>query len=90
MDKSAIIDLIRDILRKDLDLGLQDKAIAIDDSLGADGLALDSVTMAEFINALEARFDIRILDEDLDGANFVTVGSVADLVLLRAEGTVAT
>jgi acyl carrier protein len=90
MDKSAIIDVIRDILREDLDLSLQHKTIAIDDSLGADGLALDSVTMAEFINALEARFDIRILDEDLDGANFVTVGSVADLVLLRAEGTVAT
>ncbi len=90
MDKSAIIDVIRNILREDLDLSLHGDVIAIDASLGDDGLALDSVTMAEFINALETRFDIRILDEDLDGANFATVGSVAALVLLRAEDKVAT
>ena len=90
MDKSAIIDVIRDILREDLDLGLNQDAIAHNASLGEDGLALDSVTMAEFVNALETRFDIRILDEDLDGSNFTTLGSVAARVLLRSEDKVAT
>lgn len=89
MPESNVIDAIRDILCEDLDLDLHREAIAADASLGDDGLALDSISMAEFVNSLEAKFAIRILDEDLDGTNFATVGSVAALVALRAEGPVS-
>jgi acyl carrier protein len=89
METTDIIEVIRDILCEDLDLGLRRDAIAADASLGDDGLALDSISMAEFVNALETRFGIRILDEDLDGANFANLTSVAALVLLRGDGRVA-
>ena len=89
MPESNVIDAIREILCEDLDLDLRREAIAADASLGDDGLALDSISMAEFVNSLETKFAIRILDEDLDGTNFATVGSVAALVALRAEGPVS-
>ncbi len=89
MPDSNVIDAIREILCEDLDLDLRREAIAADASLGDDGLALDSISMAEFVNSLETKFAIRILDEDLDGTNFATVGSVAALVALRAEGPVS-
>lgn len=89
METAEVIEVIRDILCEGLDLGLRRETIAADASLGDDGLGLDSISMAEFVNALETRFGIRILDEDLDGANFATVTSVAALVLLRGEGRVA-
>ncbi len=86
MNESNVIDTIRNILCEDLDLDLHRETIAADASLGDDGLALDSISMAEFVNSLETKFAIRILDEDLDGRNFATVGSVAALVALRADG----
>jgi acyl carrier protein len=87
MDKSSIIDSLKQIIADDLDLNVNRDEIEDEASLLEDGLALDSISMAEFINHLEQRFSIRILDEDLDTATFSSLDSVATLVLKRRADT---
>lgn len=83
MDKARVIDLLKQIIAEDLDLNIDRDQIDDAASFLEDGLALDSISMAEFINHLERRFPIRILDEDLESATFRSLDSVADLVLKR-------
>lgn len=41
---------------------------------------LDSMAVVSLLTALEERFGITIDDDDIDGATFATVGSLADFV----------
>lgn len=41
---------------------------------------LDSMAVVRLITALEDRFGIQVDDDDIDGATFATVGSLADFV----------
>jgi acyl carrier protein len=83
MDKARVIDFLKQIIADDLDLNIAYDQIDDAASFLEDGLALDSISMAEFINHLERRFPIRILDEDLESATFRSLDSVAELVLKR-------
>lgn len=84
MDKPQIIDTLKQIIAEDLDLNISYEQIGDDASFLDDGLALDSISMAEFIDHVERRFSIRILDEDLDTATFKSMGSVVSLVQKRS------
>ena len=44
---------------------------------------LDSMAVVSLITALEDTFSIIVDDDDIDGATFATVGSLADFVLAR-------
>jgi acyl carrier protein len=46
---------------------------------------LDSMAVATLITMLEERFGI-VVDDDLDGDTFATVGSLADFVSARMAG----
>ncbi len=83
MDKPQIVDTLKRLIAEDLDLNLRYEQIQDGASFLEDGLALDSISMAEFINHLERRFPIRVLDEDLDSGTFKSLDSVASLVLKR-------
>ncbi len=83
MDKPQIIDIVKKILAEDLDLNISYEQIEDEASFLEDGLALDSISMAEFIDHVERRFSIRILDEDLDTATFKSLGSVVSLIQKR-------
>ena len=83
MDKSRVIDILKQIIAEDLDLNIGYDQIDDAASFLEDGLALDSISMAEFISLLEGRFQIRILDEDLKTATFRSLDSVASLVQTR-------
>ncbi|MBA3487209.1 MAG: hypothetical protein H0T88_08485 [Lysobacter sp.] len=84
MDKPQIIDIVKKILAEDLDLNISYEQIGDEASFLEDGLALDSISMAEFIDHVERRFSIRILDEDLDTATFKSLGSVVSLIQKRS------
>jgi acyl carrier protein len=47
---------------------------------------LDSMAVVKLITALEERFGIQIDDDDIDGATFATVESLADFVTGRLQG----
>jgi acyl carrier protein len=84
MDKPQIIEGLKRIIADDLDLDIVFEQIADEASLLEDGLGLDSISMAEFIDHVERRFSIRILDDDMQTATFESLGSVASLVQKRA------
>jgi acyl carrier protein len=84
MDKPQIIENLKLIIAEDLDLNVRYEQIGDDASFLEDGLALDSISMAEFIDHVERKFTIRILDEDLDTATFKSLGSVVSLVQKRS------
>lgn len=83
MDKKQIIAILKQIIVEDLDLNLRYEQVGDEASFLEDGLALDSISMAEFIDHLERRFSIRILDEDLDTSTFKSLSSVVSLVQKR-------
>jgi acyl carrier protein len=84
MDKTRIIETLKRIIAEDLDLNVSYEQIGDEASLLEDGLALDSINMAEFIDHVERRFSIKVLDEDLDTATFESLASVASLVQKRS------
>ncbi|MDQ3205606.1 MAG: phosphopantetheine-binding protein [Pseudomonadota bacterium] len=84
MDKPQIVDIVKKILAEDLDLNISYEQIGDEASFLEDGLALDSISMAEFIDHVERRFSIRILDEDLDTTTFSSLGSVVSLIQMRS------
>lgn len=51
---------------------------------------LDSMAVVSLITALEDRFDIVVDDDDIDGATFATVRSLADFVDSKAANSAAT
>ncbi|MBO9882044.1 MULTISPECIES: phosphopantetheine-binding protein [Xanthomonas] len=89
MDKPQIVDTLKRLIAEDLDLNVRYEQIPDGASFLEDGLALDSISMAEFINHLERRFPIRILDEDLESDTFRSLDSVASLVLMRLPARTA-
>jgi acyl carrier protein len=89
MDKPQIIETLKQIIAEDLDLNVSYEQIGDEASFLEDGLALDSISMAEFIDHLERKFSIRILDEDLDTATFKSLGSVVSLVQKRSANRVS-
>lgn len=84
MDRLQIIKILKQIIAEDLDLNTSYEQIGDDASFLEDGLALDSISMAELILHVERKFSIRILDKDLDTATFKSLGSVATLVQKRS------
>ncbi|MBA2239208.1 MAG: acyl carrier protein [Lysobacter sp.] len=84
MDKPQIVDIVKKILAEDLDLNISYEQIGDEASFLEDGLALDSISMAEFIDHVERRFSIRTLDEDLDTTTFSSLGSVVSLIQMRS------
>lgn len=47
---------------------------------------LDSMAVLAIINLLEERFGMAIGDEEIEGANFATVGALVDFVSGKVEG----
>jgi acyl carrier protein len=48
---------------------------------------LDSLGVVGVISALERTFQIRIEDDEIDGAVFQTLGTLTDFVRRKTEGT---
>lgn len=50
------------------------------------GLALDSVSLLDFVLALEREFDCELDDGDLTRERFATLGAAAELIRARVAG----
>jgi acyl carrier protein len=77
------MDVMKDLLRTlDDVLSLKGRALAFtrDSALLGAVPELDSMAVVSLITSLEERFGIVIDDDDIDGATFETVGSLADFV----------
>lgn len=85
MQRTEIRQLVKTILVEDMDLNLSPDQVGETVSFLDDGLALDSISLAEFIDVIENRFSIRIQDEDLDSRTFASMDSVVALIGKRLE-----
>ncbi len=81
------MDPIRDVLRTlddVLSLGGRAHDWTRDTPLLGAVPELDSMAVVTLITSLEERFGIAIDDDEIDGATFATVGSLADFVAAKA------
>lgn len=74
----ALVDEVRQIVR-DVDASGSAASVGDTDSLLA-AAVIDSTAMIDLICALEARFQIRLNDDDLTPENFDSILTICDLV----------
>jgi acyl carrier protein len=76
----VIIDQLKDILVKKLDVNLEYNDIDENASLYEDGLGLDSIAIVELIVLIEKDFSISIEDEELNVDLFKSLNTLAGFV----------
>jgi acyl carrier protein len=81
-----IISSLKQILVRDLNVGLKIEEIDADASLEHD-LKIDSVTMVELISAIETRFEFSFLDSDLVTQTFANLRVLAGVIARRIADT---
>jgi len=84
MNKSEVVDQIKELIASELDANLEVAEIGEDASLFEDGLGLDSVAIVEFITILEDRFNVQFSDMDLTSEMFRNISTIADFVIQKA------
>ena len=85
MNPTEIIQQLQRLLVEELDLNLSADDVHPEVSLFDDGLGLDSISLAEFIELLETQFNVMILDADLDMSTFRSLTRVAALIEKRSQ-----
>ena len=64
-------------------LGIEGRAVDASTPLLGGLPELDSMAVVELVAALEQRFDLTITDDEITGAVFETLGSLADFVAAK-------
>lgn len=85
MNKSEVIDRIKELIANELEANLEVSEIGENESLFEDGLGLDSVAIVEFVTLLEDRFGVEFSDTDLTTDMFRNISTIADFVLHKAS-----
>lgn len=85
MNKSEVVNQIKELIADELDANLTAEEIKESDSLFEDGLGLDSVAIVEFITILEDRFQVQFSDMDLTSEMFKNISTIADFVIQKAS-----
>ena len=74
------------VLDEVLSLGGRAKAFTLDTPLLGAIPELDSMAVVSLITSMEDQLGIVVDDDDIDGATFATVGSLADFVSAKLAG----
>ena len=85
MNKSEVVDQIKELIASELDANLTVAEIGEGDSLFEDGLGLDSVAIVEFITILEDRFKVQFSDLDLTKELFRNISTIAEFIVENAS-----
>ncbi len=85
MNKSEVVDQIKELIASELDANLEVVEIGEDASLFEDGLGLDSVAIVEFITILEDQFNVQFSDMDLTSEMFRNISTISDFVIQKAS-----
>ena len=81
MNKSEVIDQIKELIVSELDTNLQVSDIREDVSLFEDGLGLDSVAIVEFITILEGHFQVQFSELDLTKELFRNISTISEFIV---------
>lgn len=86
-DRQTVVSEVIDTIVNAVNLQHLDRStIGAETPLTAGGLGLDSVDILEIVVAVEHRFRLKVGDPDTGRRYFKTIGTIADLVQLRAAG----
>ncbi|NIP29131.1 MAG: acyl carrier protein [Candidatus Dadabacteria bacterium] len=80
MDRKYLIEKLRKLIVKKLELDINPGNIEPDESLIELGLGVDSVSTLEFILALENEFDVEIDESDINLGILSTVNNIANYI----------
>jgi acyl carrier protein len=80
MDRAAILDEVKRVLRDALQLGRRADALTSQSQLLGTIPELDSMAVVTVITAVEERFGFTVADDDISAETFATLGSLADFV----------
>ena len=75
----AIVDQIRDFVKKHLTVYEDEQALGDNDNIFAMGF-VDSVFAIQLVCFVEETFDIKVIDTDLDIDNFNSVNRIVEFV----------
>jgi acyl carrier protein len=73
-------DEVRQLIGEILQLGDRVRNLSPDSPLLGSIPEFDSMVVVTLINALEQRFDIQVMDDEISGETFETVGKVYEFV----------
>lgn len=76
----AVTEQLKDIIANQMDVNIQKSEIESDMSLMEDGLGLDSVAIMEFISLVEAQFNFKFDEDELNMDGFRDLQTVTELV----------
>ena len=85
MNKSEVVDQIKELIASELDANLTMAEIGESASLFEDGLGLDSVAIVEFITILEDRFGVQFSELDLTKELFQNISTIADFIVEKTS-----
>ncbi|MBW2236196.1 MAG: acyl carrier protein [Deltaproteobacteria bacterium] len=83
--RAALLEPVIGVLRRSLGLS-EDQRIDAETKLLRAGLTLDSVSLLEFVMALEDAFHCEIEDDEIDPLRFGSVGVVAEFMQSKLAG----
>jgi len=85
MDERSQLDRLREVFVRVIGAARVPHEVGVDVPLAEDGLGLDSVELLQVVLGCEAEFGITFEPaQDLIGDGLKTVGTLADLIRLRA------
>ena len=80
-----VLQELKELLVKDLDINLKMEQLHDDVPLLEEGLALDSVVLAELITVVESHFDFQFDDQDMNTDTFSNLSNLAQFIAAQRK-----
>jgi acyl carrier protein len=79
----ALVNQLKTIMAKELDVNLKVEEIDENDSLFEGGLGLDSIAIVELISLVEQHFNFQFSDTELTPESFSNLNVLADFISVK-------
>ena len=76
----SVTEKLRDIISRQLDVGIPLDAVTPDVPLMEEGLGLDSIAIVELVTLIEENFGVDLNEDDLEMEGFETLTTLTALV----------
>lgn len=85
MERQLILDKLRLILVRDLDVNLKLEDIAVDVPLYEGGIGLDSISIVNLIGLTETHFNFHFEDNEISPLIFANLNALCSFILKKTE-----
>ena len=81
----SVTEKLRDIISRQLDVGIPLDAVTPDVPLMEEGLGLDSIAIVELVTLIEENFAVDLNEDDLEMEGFETLTTLTALVQSKLQ-----